>query len=66
MFKFKYNYSAHSVTAGKFDKCLHLLSNFLAPKVISLVIRYVSLNIIIKSSIPKAKNIYLHGIIYSI
>jgi hypothetical protein len=38
---------AHSVTAGKFDKRLHLLSIFIVRKVITgLIIQYVSWNII--------------------
>jgi hypothetical protein len=39
-------HSARSVTTGKFDKCLHFLSIFIAQKLtVGLIIRYVSLNI---------------------
>jgi hypothetical protein len=43
--------SAHSDTAGKFDKCLHFLSIFIAQKLtIDLIVQYVLLNIIEKLS----------------
>jgi hypothetical protein len=55
----RYYQSASSVTAAKFDKCLHFIPIVIAPKlIIYLKTRYVSLNTI-RTNIILKPNIFI-------